>query len=134
VNNSRSRVALVPINTTVTVHTNQMIELQVTQEYTGHSTHLCYLVPEWKSILGFRTHTGKASTVADIVTTAVRTGGPGYQGISLLVVEKGTPGFAVSRQLDKMGWHASDTHELVFDGCRIPEDHLLGVRVSQRAQ
>lgn len=49
-------------------HTNQMIELQVTQEYTGHSTHLCYLVPEWKSILGFRTHTGKASTVADIVT------------------------------------------------------------------
>lgn len=49
-------------------HTNQMIELQVTQEYTGHSTHLCYLVPEWKSILGFQTHTGKASTVADIVT------------------------------------------------------------------
>ncbi|TCC07245.1 alpha-glucuronidase family glycosyl hydrolase [Kribbella soli] len=50
--------------------TNQMIELQVTQEYTGHSTHLCYLVPEWKSILGFQTHTGTGSgpTVADIVT------------------------------------------------------------------
>ncbi|MFC7625072.1 alpha-glucuronidase family glycosyl hydrolase [Microlunatus sp. GCM10028923] len=50
--------------------TNQVIELQITQEYTGHSTHLCYLVPEWKTILGFDTHTGTGAgpTVADIVT------------------------------------------------------------------
>ena len=41
---------------------------------------------------------------ADFVTTAVRTGGPGHRGISLLVVERGTPGFEVSRRLDKMGW------------------------------
>ena len=38
------------------------------------------------------------------------------------------PGFTVQPPYRKMGWHASDTHELVFDGCRVPEDHLLGVR------
>ena len=41
---------------------------------------------------------------------------------------RGTPGFAVMAPYRKMGWHASDTHELVFDGCRVPEDHLLGAR------
>ncbi|GAB3425383.1 alpha-glucuronidase family glycosyl hydrolase [Flindersiella endophytica] len=53
-------------------HTNQLIELQITQEYTGHATHLCYLVPEWKTILDFPTHTGTGAgpTVADIVTGA----------------------------------------------------------------
>ncbi|TWD84046.1 alpha-glucuronidase [Kribbella amoyensis] len=52
--------------------TNQLIELQVTQEYTGHSTHLCYLVPEWKTILDFPTYTGTGSwpTVSDVVTGA----------------------------------------------------------------
>jgi alpha-glucuronidase len=52
--------------------TNQMIELEITQEYTGHSTHLCYLVPEWKSVLGFSTYQGPGNgpTVADIVTGA----------------------------------------------------------------
>ena len=50
---------------------------------------------------------------ADFVTTAVRTGGPGHGGVSLLVVEKGTPGFTVDRSLAKMGWHCSDTAELV---------------------
>ncbi|MBO0878396.1 MAG: acyl-CoA dehydrogenase family protein, partial [Pseudonocardia sp.] len=48
---------------------------------------------------------------ADFVTTAVRTGEPGYGGVSLLVVEKDTPGFAVGRKLDKMGWRSSDTAE-----------------------
>ncbi|MGH3490143.1 MAG: alpha-glucuronidase family glycosyl hydrolase [Actinopolymorphaceae bacterium] len=48
--------------------TNQMIELQITQEYTGHSTHLCYLVPQWKEVLDFDTHTqGTGPTVASIV-------------------------------------------------------------------
>jgi acyl-CoA dehydrogenase len=63
---------------------------------------------------------------ADFVTTAVRTGGPGWQGISLLVVDKGLPGFTVSRALDKMGWRASDTAELAFDGVRVPATHLVG--------
>ncbi|HEY8458530.1 MAG TPA: alpha-glucuronidase family glycosyl hydrolase [Actinopolymorphaceae bacterium] len=48
--------------------TNQMIELQITQEYTGHSTHLCYLVPQWKDVLDFDTHAqGPGTTVASIV-------------------------------------------------------------------
>jgi acyl-CoA dehydrogenase len=63
---------------------------------------------------------------ADLVTLAVRTGGPGHAGISLLVVERGTPGFAVSQQLEKMGWWASDTAELSFDDCRVPVANRLG--------
>ena len=63
---------------------------------------------------------------ADFVTVAVRTGGPGHGGISLLVVEKGTPGLTVDRTLSTMGWHCSDTAELGFAGCRVPATHLVG--------
>jgi acyl-CoA dehydrogenase len=63
---------------------------------------------------------------ADILTCAVRTGGPGPHGVSLLVVESDTPGFAVTRVLKKMGWWASDTAELVFEDCRVPAENLLG--------
>jgi acyl-CoA dehydrogenase len=63
---------------------------------------------------------------ADLVTTAVRTGGPGHGGISLLVIERGTPGFHVSRKLAKTGWWASDTAELVFEDCRVPVANLVG--------
>ncbi len=63
---------------------------------------------------------------ADFVTTAVRTGGPGYKGISLLVVEKGTPGFTVTRKLEKMGWHCSDTAELGYVDVRVPVENLVG--------
>jgi acyl-CoA dehydrogenase len=63
---------------------------------------------------------------ADFVTTAVRTGGPGHKGISLLVVERGTPGFEVSRKLEKMGWHCSDTAELSYTDVRVPADNLVG--------
>jgi acyl-CoA dehydrogenase len=63
---------------------------------------------------------------ADFVTTAVRTGGPGHAGISLLVVEKGTPGFTVDRSLQKMGWHCSDTAELGFADVRVPAANLVG--------
>ncbi|MBI1317540.1 MAG: acyl-CoA dehydrogenase [Candidatus Hydrogenedens sp.] len=63
---------------------------------------------------------------ADFVTTAVRTGPEGHGGISLLVVEKGTPGFSVSNKIRKMGWNASDTAELVFEDCRVPAANLLG--------
>lgn len=67
---------------------------------------------------------------ADFVTTAVRTGGPGHGGISLLVIEKGTPGFTVDRTLRKMGWHCSDTAELSFVGCRVPAANLVGAEGS----
>lgn len=63
---------------------------------------------------------------ADFVTTAVRTGGPGWGGISLLVIEKGTPGFEVTGSLSKMGWHCSDTAELSFTDVRVPAANLVG--------
>jgi acyl-CoA dehydrogenase len=63
---------------------------------------------------------------ADQVTVAVRTGEAGARGISLLVIEKGTPGFAASTPLKKTGWWASDTAELFFDGCRVPVANRIG--------
>ncbi|MFL6061083.1 MAG: acyl-CoA dehydrogenase family protein [Marmoricola sp.] len=63
---------------------------------------------------------------ADFVTTAVRTGGPGHAGISLIVVDKGTPGFTVDRSLKKMGWHCSDTAELAYVDVRVPASNLVG--------
>jgi len=67
---------------------------------------------------------------ADFVTTAVRTGDAGAHGISLLVIEKGTPGFTVSRRLEKMGWLCSDTAELSFVDCRVPRANLVGAENS----
>ncbi|HBO3046200.1 TPA: acyl-CoA dehydrogenase family protein [Pseudomonas aeruginosa] len=64
---------------------------------------------------------------ADYYTVAVRTGGEGFAGVSLLLVEKGTAGFSVGRKLKKMGWWASDTAELFFDDCRVPAENLIGV-------
>jgi acyl-CoA dehydrogenase len=63
---------------------------------------------------------------ADQLTCAVRTGGEGYKGISLLVIESDTPGYSVSRKLQKMGWHASDTAQIFFDGCMVPCENLVG--------
>ena len=67
---------------------------------------------------------------ADFVTTAVRTApqdtAPRHAGISLLVIEKGTPGFTVDRSLAKMGWHCSDTAELSFVDVRVPVSNLVG--------
>ncbi|MGV9864243.1 acyl-CoA dehydrogenase family protein [Rhodococcus koreensis] len=71
---------------------------------------------------------------ADFVVTAVRTGGPGASGVSLLVIEKGTPGFEVARKLDKMGWRASDTAELSFADARVPAANLVGEENSGFAQ
>ena len=67
-----------------------------------------------------------SGTRADFVTCAVRTGGAGHGGISMLVIEKGTPGFTVSKKLRKTGWWASDTAELHFDGCRVPLANRIG--------
>lgn len=65
--------------------------------------------------------------VADFVTLAVKTAPEqGRRGISLLVVDKGTPGFEVARTLDKMGWHTSETAELAFTDCRVPRSQLVG--------
>jgi acyl-CoA dehydrogenase len=77
---------------------------------------------------------------ADFVTTAVRTGGEGHGGVSLLVVERDRPGFTVSRKLDKMGWRCSDTAELSYSGVRVPAHNLVGaegtgfVQIAQQFQ
>ena len=66
---------------------------------------------------------------ADLVVTAVRTDPDAtkrHLGLSLLCVERGTPGFDQSRKLDKMGWWASDTAELSFQEARVPAHNLLG--------
>lgn len=62
---------------------------------------------------------------ADVLTVAVRTGGDGASGISLLVIEGDTPGLSRTK-LEKMGWHASDTATLYFEDCRVPVANRLG--------
>ncbi|MEV4710425.1 acyl-CoA dehydrogenase family protein [Micromonospora sp. NPDC049374] len=63
---------------------------------------------------------------ADFVTTAVCTGVPGSGALSLLVIDKGTPGFTVGRRLEKLGWHCSDTAELSFVDVRVPVANRIG--------
>jgi acyl-CoA dehydrogenase len=64
---------------------------------------------------------------ADFVVTAVKTTPDGgHHGLSFFVIEKGMEGFTVSRKLEKLGWHASDTGELAFNDVFVPDDNLLG--------
>ena len=63
---------------------------------------------------------------ADWIVVGVRTGGPGFGGISLIIVPTDTPGFQVVRRLEKVGWHCSDTAELAFTDCRVPAANLVG--------
>jgi acyl-CoA dehydrogenase len=62
---------------------------------------------------------------ADYTTVAVRTGGPGAAGVSLLLIERDRPGFT-RFELKKMGWWCSDTATLRFDDCRVPAANLIG--------
>jgi acyl-CoA dehydrogenase len=66
--------------------------------------------------------------IADIVFIAARTDrdAKGSRGISIFVVERGAEGFAASRALEKMGWHSSNTAELVLDDVWVPEGHMIG--------
>jgi alkylation response protein AidB-like acyl-CoA dehydrogenase len=63
---------------------------------------------------------------ADLIIAAVRTGDHPHRGISLMVIEAGSPGFARGRNLDKIGQHAQDTAELFFTDVRVPATNLLG--------
>jgi acyl-CoA dehydrogenase len=71
-----------------------------------------------------------SATRADFFTVAVRTGGEGARGISLLLIERDMPGVTVSAPLKKMGWLCSDTGELTFDDVRVPAAHLIGAENS----
>jgi butyryl-CoA dehydrogenase len=66
--------------------------------------------------------TNSGTPITSIVTVTARTGA----GVSAIVIPAGTPGLVVEPPYRKMGWHASDTHGLIFDNCRVPADHLLG--------
>ncbi len=68
-----------------------------------------------------------SATRADHVVVAARTGGPGAAGVSLIIVPTDTPGFTVTRRLDKMGWRCSDTAELSLTGVRVPAANILGL-------
>ncbi|MFH1243147.1 MAG: acyl-CoA dehydrogenase [Pseudomonadota bacterium] len=68
--------------------------------------------------------TGKNSDIT--VVTAYTDTAKRHRGISAFVVEKGTPGFYVGKEEEKMGLRASDTVELIFDDCRVPAKNLLG--------
>jgi acyl-CoA dehydrogenase len=65
---------------------------------------------------------------ADLYFVAAKTdmAAKGSRGITMFIVEKGTPGFRVGQQLDKTGWLSSDTAELVFEDCRVDADAMLG--------
>jgi alkylation response protein AidB-like acyl-CoA dehydrogenase len=65
-------------------------------------------------------------TRADFIILAVRTGGEGHKGISLVLFPTKTKGFSVGKKLKKVGNMASDTAELFFDECRIPQRYVLG--------
>jgi short-chain 2-methylacyl-CoA dehydrogenase len=69
--------------------------------------------------------TNAGTEISALVTVTARTG---EEEISNIVIENGTPGYTQSAQLKKMGWRSSDTRELVFAGCRVPEANLLGPR------
>ncbi|MEY3014022.1 MAG: hypothetical protein RIT45_2757 [Pseudomonadota bacterium] len=76
-------------------------------------------------INGAKTYITNA-TRADFITLAVRTGEKGYGGISLVMFPTDTKGFRVTKKLEKLGNHCSDTAEIAFEDCRIPRRNLLG--------
>jgi acyl-CoA dehydrogenase len=65
---------------------------------------------------------------ADLYCVAAKTSssGPGSKSLTMFLIEKGTPGFRVGRALDKHGWRSSDTAELLFEDCVVPETSMLG--------
>lgn len=70
-----------------------------------------------------------SATVADFFTVAAKTDpAAGFKGIDMFLVERGTPGLAVGKRIEKMGVRASETSELILDHVRVPHENLLGAR------
>jgi short/branched chain acyl-CoA dehydrogenase len=78
--------------------------------------------------------TNSGTAITGFVVVACRTEGSADDGVSTILVPAESPGFTVGPGYKKLGWRSSDTHELAFDGCRVPEDHLLGARGRGLAQ
>jgi alkylation response protein AidB-like acyl-CoA dehydrogenase len=80
--------------------------------------------------------TNSGTDITGLVTVAAVTGvhEGGRKEISAIIVPSGTPGFSVSKKYSKVGWNASDTRELSFADCRVPESNLLGTRGRGYAQ
>ena len=82
----------------------------------------------------FITNSGTSITAVVGVAAVTGTRENGKPEISTILVPSGTPGFTVAPKYSKVGWSSSDTHELIFDGCRVPEENLLGERGRGYAQ
>ncbi|QSB14859.1 acyl-CoA dehydrogenase family protein [Natronosporangium hydrolyticum] len=76
----------------------------------------------------FITNSGTDITTLVTVTAVTGRHPDGSKEISTIIVPTGTPGFTVQPNYSKVGWCASDTHELTFDDCRVPAENLLGER------
>ncbi|MFJ8686012.1 acyl-CoA dehydrogenase family protein [Micromonospora wenchangensis] len=76
----------------------------------------------------FITNSGTDITALVTVTAVTGTNPDGSKELSTIIVPSGTPGFTVAPGYSKVGWNASDTHELTFDDCRVPAGNLLGER------
>lgn len=64
--------------------------------------------------------------IADVFVVAARTSPDGHRGITTFIVDAGNPGLSMGKPLRKMGWHASDTREVVFSGCLVSDEAVLG--------
>jgi short/branched chain acyl-CoA dehydrogenase len=82
----------------------------------------------------FITNSGTSITAVVGVAAVTGTREGGKPEFSTILVPSGTPGFTVAPKYSKVGWACSDTHELAFDGCRVPEANLLGERGRGYAQ
>src|SRR2546422_4419042 len=82
----------------------------------------------------FITNSGTEISKVCTITAVTGDGAGGRKEISSIIAPTDTPGFVVGRSYRKLGWHASDTHELAFNDCRVPEENLLGERGRGYAQ
>lgn len=82
----------------------------------------------------FITNSGTPITALCTITATTGEEPGGHKEISTIIVPNDTPGFEVGPSYRKLGWHASDTHELSFSDCRVPEENLLGERGKGYAQ
>ncbi len=115
--------------------TNQMIELQATQEYTGHATHLCYLPTYWSRILGFETHySGTGPTVAEIVDgTADKQSMTGFAGVINLGDDRNWTGSylaaANTSGFGRLAWnHSLDTTDIAKEWTALsfgPDEQVI---------